>query len=207
MKTKSLLRKLEYKALAELTIDGAVLDVGGSTKSGYHELLKGNHTITTANIDTSYGAEVVFDAQKPWPIEDAAYDAVLFINVLEHLYDYQTPITEAHRVLRPGGRVVSATPFLFRVHGSPDDYFRYSKSALMRMYTDVGFSTVTITELGTGAFSVVYHLIMSIVPWTWLAAILMNICMGIDGLLERIKPKNGMSRESMPLGYLVIATK
>ena len=45
--TKSFFRREEYKALAQLSIDGKILDVGGSKKSGYHELIKGNHTIIT----------------------------------------------------------------------------------------------------------------------------------------------------------------
>ena len=85
MATRSFLRREEYKALARLSIDGRILDVGGSKKSGYHELIKGDHVITTGNINESYGTDLVFDAQQRWPVEDGSFDAVLFVNVLEHL--------------------------------------------------------------------------------------------------------------------------
>lgn len=99
----SLLRREEYRALSTLSIDGAILDVGGSKKSGYHELIGGHHTITVGNIDPSYGIDVNFDAEKPWPFPDTSFDAVLAVNILEHLYHYDMALDEAHRVLKPGG--------------------------------------------------------------------------------------------------------
>ena len=206
MNTKSLLRRLEYKALSAISIDGDILDVGGSTKSGYQELLRGTHTIVTANIDASYGADIVFDAEEVWPIEDNVYDAVLCINLLEHTYKYQTVLSEAHRVLKPGGRVVSVTPFMFNVHGSPSDYFRYTRSALERMFVEAGFSKVEIREMGTGAFSVIYHVLIGFVP-RWCAGAVIALCTGIDSMLARIRPGKSMSERSMPLGYMVDARR
>lgn len=172
MKTKSFLRIEEYKKLAELTINGNILDVGGSKKSGYHELIKGNHKIITGNINSSYGVDIIFDAQKKWPFEDSSFSCVLFINVLEHLFDYKTAISEAYRVLDNGGRVAGVAPFIFNVHGSPSDYFRYTRFTFERIFTDAGFKKVEIKELGTGAFSIVYHTLIGFVKWQWLADIL-----------------------------------
>ncbi len=43
------------------------------------------------------------------PIKDNSVDAVLFNTSLDHILDYHTAIQEAHRVLKPGGRIVIAT--------------------------------------------------------------------------------------------------
>lgn len=201
MTTKSFLRREEYKALAQLSIDGTILDVGGSQKSGYHELIKGAHTITTGNIDESYGIDVVFDAQKSWPFPDVSFDGVLFVNILEHLYRYDIAVEEAHRVLKKGGIVAGVVPFMFNVHGSPNDYFRYTKSTILKMFNDRGFKEVHVTELGTGAFSVMYHCLLGFVRWNWLATPLIAFCGGIDRLILRLKPDNKMSAKEMPLGY------
>lgn len=204
--SKSLLRREEYRALAKLHVDGAILDVGGVRASGYQGLMQGNHTYTTANLSIE-DADIAFDAEKPWPIDNEKYDAVMFLNVLEHLYDYRTAITESHRVLVPGGRVVSCTPFMFNVHGSPSDYFRYTKSALERIFSDAGFERVEITELGTGAFSVIYHTMLAFVPWKWVASLLIPIALGLDRFFSWVRPANHMSAAYMPLGYLLIAYK
>jgi len=203
--SKSLLRREEYKALSAMSINGKILDVGGSTKSGYHDLIQGSHEIVTANIDERYGADLIFDAEQEWPVESESYDAVLFVNVLEHLYNYRIAVEEARRVVKQGGEVITVVPFLFNVHGSPGDHFRYTKSTLVRLFGEAGFSRVTVTELGTGAFSVMYHLMLGFIPWSWLGRLLMPVFVGMDGLVASIKPNSSMSAEHMPLGYLVVA--
>lgn len=206
-RTKSFFRREEYEALARLSLDGSILDVGGSKKSGYHDLIKGNHTITTGNINESYGIDVVFDAQKPWPFPDASFDGVLFVNILEHLYRYDIAIEEARRVLKEGGVVAGVVPFMFNVHASPNDYFRYTKSALLNIFNERGFKRVQVRELGTGAFSVIYHCLLGFVRWNWLATPLIAFFGGIDRLILRLKPDNKMSAKEMPLGYYFEARK
>lgn len=207
MKTKSFLRREEYKMLATLSIDGPILDIGGSKKSGYHELLKGDHTITTANIDESYGTDVIFDAQNTWPFPDALFSGVLFVNVLEHLYDYRAAVNESFRVLHTGGTIAGVVPFMFNVHGSPADHFRYTRFTLERMLADAGYLDVQVKELGTGAFSVIYHCLLGFVRWNWLADVLIPLFGGADRLISSIKPGNRMSGTYMPLGYYFEAKK
>lgn len=43
------------------------------------------------------------------PLPDASYDAVVSQESLVHLPDQQRAFSEAHRVLRPGGRMASPT--------------------------------------------------------------------------------------------------
>lgn len=56
--------------------------------------------------------EVVWDLEEvPYPLPDAAYDAVIMTEVFEHLREY--PITSLHeiaRILRPGGRLYLTMP-------------------------------------------------------------------------------------------------
>ena len=204
---KSLLRREEYRALSDLSIDGHVLDIGGSKRSGYLELIKGTHTYTVANIDSSYDTDVIFNAEEPWPIENGAFNGVLFINVLEHLYAPIMALREAHRALKNGGIVVGAVPFMFNVHGSPNDYFRYTRPALERMLTETGFSEVHIKELGTGAFSVIYHCLIGFIRWEWMATVAIPFFTALDRFLYRVVPGNKMSAQYMPLGYFFTAQK
>jgi SAM-dependent methyltransferase len=207
IQTKSFLRKEEYKALSGLTIDGLILDVGGSKKSGYHELIKGRHDFIVGNINDSYGIDIIFDAQQIWPFEGEYFDGVLFVNLLEHLSNYEIAISEAFRVLKKGKILVGVVPFMFNVHGSPNDFFRYTKAGLEHILSRAGFSNIRIKELGTGSFSVIYHTLLGFVRWNWLASLLIPVFSSVDRLVGSLKPGNRMSAVYMPLGYYFEAYK
>lgn len=158
----TILREAEHRALAQISLSGKVLDLGGDTRSSYRKLFQGSFTLAIVNIDPQTHPDVVADLEKPLPISDASYDGVLLINVLEHIFEYRTLLAECRRVLRPGGKLVIVVPYLFPYHPSPDDYYRYSASTLKKLLTD--FSHVSVTPLGTGVTSARWVLFERLLP-------------------------------------------
>lgn len=77
--------------------------------------------------DVALGAhlDMIADAHD-LPFMDASMDAVLAISVLEHVADPQRCAAEIARVLKPGGRVMAATPFMQQVHLGRYDFTRFS---------------------------------------------------------------------------------
>jgi SAM-dependent methyltransferase len=75
------------------------------------------------------------------------------MNVLEHIFNAQQLLRESARILTSGGKIVIAVPYLFPYHPSPNDYFRFSKTALERMLSEAGFVDIAIRPLGSGMFS------------------------------------------------------
>jgi SAM-dependent methyltransferase len=205
--TSSPLRIEQHRALAGLVLDGEVLDIGGSRKSAYTGFLGGRHRITFANIDPAYGADLIFDAQAPWPVEAAAWDAVLMNNLLEHLFDYEAALAEAHRALKPGGRLVLTVPFLFRLHAAPSDYFRFTRFALERILERRGFEAVAVRELGSGAFLAMYQPLATLIRPAFLSEAGRRLAVGLDRLMDRLKPGGVLSARNFPLGYLVEARR
>jgi SAM-dependent methyltransferase len=55
------------------------------------------------------------DLDQPLPFEDESFDAVVAGELLEHLRDPRRVVTEAQRVLRPGGVFVASVPNVYRV--------------------------------------------------------------------------------------------
>jgi SAM-dependent methyltransferase len=55
-------------------------------------------------------ATVELDPDAPLPLGDGAYDLVLCAETIEHVRDTQLILSEARRVLRPGGRLALTTP-------------------------------------------------------------------------------------------------
>lgn len=211
-KAMSLLRKLEYKKIAELRIDGKIIDLGGDKRSGYHELIKGDHTITAVNLNPTCGADLCFDLEKKFPLDNDSYDAVLCMNVLEHIFNYQNVLSESFRVLKSGGVLAGVVPFLFNVHGSPNDYFRYTGEALEKMFSNAGFRNIKVEELGTGVFSVLFQIKYGFYRINFIRNLAMKFHILLDKIfiqkiLKFLKPDNHLSEKHLPLGYFFVAKK
>jgi ubiquinone/menaquinone biosynthesis C-methylase UbiE len=58
---------------------------------------------------------VELEPDAPMPFPDSAFDLVLCAETLEHVRDVQLLLSEARRVLRPGGRLAVTTPALGRM--------------------------------------------------------------------------------------------
>ncbi len=71
-----------------------------------------------------------------------SFDIVLCISVLEHVKNYQKAVDEIYRVLKSHGEAVVAVPFLFPLHDTPHDYWRFTEYALKEIFKK--FSSVKI---------------------------------------------------------------
>lgn len=159
-----MLRDAEHKALKTLELSGSILDLGGDARSAYRGLISGNHTFTGVNLDLMAAAEITHDLELPLPLADASYDHVLLINVLEHVFEYRQLLSEAARVVRPGGNVVIVVPFLFPIHPSPSDFWRFTLQALERECVQAGLTVEKVTPLGSGVFAAQYVMIDRLLP-------------------------------------------
>lgn len=99
-------------------------------------------------------------ADGPWPVEDASCDAVWAGETIEHVADTARWMSEARRVLRPGGRLLLSTPAhgrlrvlvlalsrrAFDAHFDPlADHLRfYTGSGLTRLLGAFGFEEVLV---------------------------------------------------------------
>jgi ubiquinone/menaquinone biosynthesis C-methylase UbiE len=84
------------------------------------------------DIQPGAGVRIIGDAQA-LGIRDNAVAVVLCTEVLEHLPEPQRAIDEMFRVLEPGGELLLTTRFLFPLHDTPHDYFRYTKYGLRHL--------------------------------------------------------------------------
>jgi SAM-dependent methyltransferase len=125
--------------------DAKVLDIGcGSGWLGEHFP---NYTgidlhPKAAETAQAQGRNVLqADVDEPLPFGDAAFDAVILKDVLEHVRDPATVVQEARRVLRPGGRVFASSPDAQRWVW--DDYTHrrpFTRKSLRLLFADQGFA-------------------------------------------------------------------
>lgn len=62
------------------------------------------------HVRTGYGLPAVRANLVTLPFRDAAFDVVLSLQTIEHVWDQPAFLAECARVLRPGGRLVLTTP-------------------------------------------------------------------------------------------------
>jgi len=135
--------------LLDLPNLGRILDVGGGDQADYLSLIKFDH-YDSINIDPAIAPTWVVNVGEEFPLDSETYDAVLSMNTLEHVFDPNFVIGEMYRVLRPGGELVISTPFLYPIHGHPDDFFRPTPSWYQQTLERTGFHRAEIVALAWG---------------------------------------------------------
>jgi SAM-dependent methyltransferase len=125
-----------------------VLDVGGKRElgtKGFQYPVENAGTWINLNIEAKTNPDVVADATR-LPLPDNSVDVVVCTEVLEHLNVPTLCIDEIWRVVKSGGMFIGSAPFVFPVHGDPNDYYRYTESGLRSLLCK--FSAVEIESMG-----------------------------------------------------------
>lgn len=90
------------------------------------------------------------------PFRAESVDAVLNIQVLEHVKNPDGVIQEFYRVLRPGGRLLLTAPQGWHEHQQPYDYYRFTRFSLRELFRSAGFGECRIEPMG-GYFHYLGH--------------------------------------------------
>jgi len=117
--------------VASLPADGVVLNIG-SGESAYGPDVVNMDIGPFANVDLVGVAERL-------PVADASCEGAILMAVLEHVRDADLTLTEARRILKPGGKLFVDVPFIQGFHASPHDYRRYTEPGLREAVERLGF--------------------------------------------------------------------
>ena len=195
---------------------GDVLDIGCGNKP-YESLF-------TGKIEKYVGCDVVqSDEGKVDTIceatelkfADETFDTIFSTQVIEHVHDPKKMLSEANRVLKPGGMAIVSAPFSWELHEEPYDFYRYSKYGLKSMLENAGFEVVELTANG-GKWAAIFQLNINIIYSTFsVKSIFRKILKGIFINLRFTAVINKLAiwldkkyyDELLTLNYVVVARK
>jgi SAM-dependent methyltransferase len=130
------------------SLDGLVLDVGGGREAPLD--IAWPQSARRVRVDAFIGMRGgVIARAEALPVPTGAADGMVMCEILEHLAEPRAALAEAHRVLRPGAVLCGSVPFLFPLHGDPDDYARYTVDGLRLLLA--GFEDVAVEPHGNRA--------------------------------------------------------
>lgn len=110
----------------------------------------GVEDVTNYDIASSLPSAVIGPLEA-LPFDDVSFDTILCNAVLEHVERADAAVGELARVLRPGGHLVVAVPFLQPYHACPQDFRRYTCEGLAALGGEVGLTVMTINPVHSAA--------------------------------------------------------
>lgn len=160
------LKKFVNRASLEIKKEESVLDAGAGecqykkyfkhTKYVSQDLCVGDSEWDFTKID-------IVSEIYSIPVEDASFDNILCIEVMEHLKYPHKAFKEFGRILKSRGRLFVVCPLTWGEHQKPHDYFRYTQFALKMLADDNGFDVMEMEKQG-GKFICLSQIITELAP-------------------------------------------
>jgi SAM-dependent methyltransferase len=193
-----------------------VVDIGCGEKPFYNKF-KGDFKYIGIDFSSHSSADIVCDIKNEIPVEKNTADFIILSEVLEHLPNPFSIISEIERILKPEGILFISTPFAFPIHARPHDYFRFTENFYIDLQNQYSFTLVDLGKSNT-IFStpiVIFANIIQPLPYVpyfakqflWL---LMNITVLVIDYMTKIfsnTKRNTGFLYGLPVGYAAVFVK
>jgi SAM-dependent methyltransferase len=120
-----------------------ILEIGsknyGAVSMDYRTLLAGRGQFVGTDMEAGDGGDVVADLTAdfenlPEPLRATKFRTILCMSVMEHVRDVYKFAANVRRLLADDGVAFISVPWVWRFHGYPSDYWRFSPEALKFLF-------------------------------------------------------------------------
>lgn len=205
-----------YEPVIKKYSKGRLVDVGCGDVPFYHfykDLVTENICIdwASSSLDISF-LDYEADLNKPMNfLASDTFDTVICTDVLEHIYKPEVLFSEMCRILKPGGNLILAVPFLYWIHDPEHDYNRYTHFMLRNFCKENNMKVIELEAFG-GLPEVLYDLIYKGYSYYNFPAksLFYFFFKNMGTFLSKrnaIKRLSKNSTSTFPLGYIMVAQK
>lgn len=136
-------------------IRGPILEIGskwygGTMQSNFRPDLPGREYVGT-DLEEGRDVDVVCDITKTDEVRDrlgvSRFHTVICLSVLEHCWQPFWAAQNIASVMAPGGILFLSVPFVWRQHGFPNDFWRFTPAGVRVLFPD--FQVDTSASYGT----------------------------------------------------------
>lgn len=145
---------LQIRRYAEL-IDkyvrgGHLLDCGCGAVPYYEMYKQKAEHVVCADFKSGPGdhTDVICDLNLQLPFSDDQFDQILLTDVFCHIEKPWKMMPELSRILKPGGKLILATPFHYWMSDYPHQYFHPTDKGLEVLCRDAGLHIIELSSYG-----------------------------------------------------------
>jgi SAM-dependent methyltransferase len=149
--------QLAYLSKAVPRTSGPILEVGGKDHGGAADFrsLYPNVPYIAVDLEAGKNVDVVFDLTMTPPedmLAPASFALIICSAVLEHVDRPWRMAEQLTRLLRPGGSLFVAVPWVHAYHPYPDDYYRFSWRGIMALFPELQWKNTLYSTNVLGEF-------------------------------------------------------
>lgn len=207
LKGKSICRSYQIFFLKKINLKGKSIDFGthNISDSSYNFVNSSQVNFISNKFNLKKDNYIKLNLNKKNFVK-ILFDNLIVFNVLEHVYDIQNSINELKKIMKKNSTIFISTPFIYRYHAAPEDFYRFTKNFWIQSLKDHGFRSIRVNNFGTGPFMSCYSMIFDYLKFTVvIPPILLSIAVFFDSILS-IFQKTEMS-DLYPICIILEAKK
>lgn len=120
-----------------------VFDAGSGDGHWKHKLIPGikyiGMDLGVGDVNADYSYVDIKGDLRNIPLENDSVDAIICIQVLEHVPEPWLVLKELNRILKSNGKIFLSCPQGVPLHQEPYDFYRYTKYGLLHLFKESGF--------------------------------------------------------------------
>jgi len=198
--------------------DALLLDVGAG--HGDFVQIYAGRKFLSLDVIPYPEVDLACDLAECVPFREESFDLLILMNVLEHVYNFHGLLDSLFYLLKPGGSLVIAVPFMIKIHQAPFDFQRYTHYSLEQMARQHGFEIALLEGyydpiffLGEGMRNFRFWVLPKLQrPARWFGRGLIILIEGLIALLRPIVGKGYLknpeaAKNPAAIGYHLVLKK